>query len=85
VAGLLPLAFCMGLFFPLGMLRFGDANKPWFWAVNGAAGVLASVFAVALSMEMGFSGVLWVAASVYVLAWLLIWGRATQPSETTTS
>jgi hypothetical protein len=76
VAGLLPIAFCMGLFFPLGMLRFGDANKPWFWAVNGAAGVLASVFAVALSMEIGFSGVLWVASVAYVLAWMLIWGRA---------
>jgi spermidine synthase len=81
VIGLLPIAFCMGLFFPLGMLRFGDANKPWFWAVNGAAGVLASVFAVALSMEIGFSGVLWLASASYVLAWLLIWGRATTTTE----
>ena len=72
VVGLVPIAFCMGLFFPLGMMRFGDVNKPWFWAVNGAAGVLASVLAVALSMEIGFSGVLWLASLFYVLSWILI-------------
>ena len=32
----------MGFAFPCGFLVFGDRNKPWFWAVNGAFGVFAS-------------------------------------------
>ncbi len=72
VVTLLPLAFCMGLFFPLGMVRFGDRSKAWYWAMNGAAGVLASVASVALSMELGFRAVLWLAVAFYAGAcWLL--------------
>jgi len=42
-AVLLPMGGLLGLFFPLGMLRFGDTSKPWFWAINGVFGVVASV------------------------------------------
>jgi hypothetical protein len=42
--------------------------------MNGAAGVLASVLSVALSMELGFTRVLWIAAALYVGAWLLLRG-----------
>jgi hypothetical protein len=73
---LLPIAFLMGLFFPLGMLRFGDGNKPWFWAVNGAASVLASVASLALSMEFGFTRVAAIGAVFYLLAVVLIGGQA---------
>jgi hypothetical protein len=69
------VAFGMGMFFPLGMLRFGDRRKAWYWAMNGAAGVLASVLSVALSMELGFSRVLWIAGALYALAWLLLRGQ----------
>lgn len=75
IALLSPVAFGMGMFFPLGMIRFGDRRKAWYWAMNGAAGVLASVLSVALSMELGFSRVLWIAAALYVGAWLLLRGR----------
>jgi hypothetical protein len=75
VALLAPVAFGMGMFFPLGMVRFGDRRKAWYWAMNGAAGVLASVLSVALSMELGFTRVLWIAAALYVVAWLLLRGR----------
>jgi hypothetical protein len=40
----------VGLFFPLGMLRFGDCQKTWFWALNGASSVLAGVLFLALAM-----------------------------------
>ena len=46
---LLPLGGVLGLFFPLGMLRFGDVNKPWFWAINGVFGVVARAESVGLS------------------------------------
>ena len=39
---LVPTGIAMGCCFPLGMLRFGEAHKGWFWALNGAAGVFAS-------------------------------------------
>lgn len=69
---LLPLGAALGLFFPLGMLRFGDANKPWFWAVNGAFGVVASVMSLALSMEFGFQLVGQLSAGIYGLAWICL-------------
>jgi hypothetical protein len=70
-----PPAFAMGFFFPLGMVRFGDDSKAWFWAINGAAGVLASVLSLALSMELGFSTVAFMGAGLYVVAWILALGE----------
>ena len=65
LAMLTPVAFTMGFFFPLGMVRFGERNKAWFWAINGAAGVLASVLSLALSMELGFSMVAFLGVAIY--------------------
>ncbi len=76
VALLLPVGFVLGHFFPLGMLRFGDQNKAWYWALNGACGVLASVCSLALAMAIGFAAVAWVGVGCYVAAGVLIGGRA---------
>jgi len=65
----------MGPFFPLGFARFGDANKAWFWAVNGAASVVAAAYTVALTMELGFLRVTLLGAGLYLLAVGLLWGR----------
>jgi hypothetical protein len=65
-----PAGFLMGMFFPLGMVRFGDRNKAWFWALNGAAGVLASAVSLALSMELGFANVAYLGAAIYLVAYL---------------
>jgi spermidine synthase len=70
VLALVPAGFLMGLFFPLGMVRFGDRNKAWYWALNGAAGVLASAVSLALSMEIGFANVAYLGAAIYVIAYL---------------
>jgi hypothetical protein len=77
---LVPAAFVMGLCFPLGMLRFGDGNKPWFWALNGAAAVLASVLSCALAIELGFTRVALVGAALYAAAALLLRGEAERPA-----
>lgn len=68
---LVPLGVPLGFFFPLGMQRFGDPNKAWFWAVNGAFSVLASVVSLALSMQLGFATVTWIGVGAYLAAWLL--------------
>ncbi len=77
IALVLPVGLVLGCFFPLGMRRFGDDDKAWFWAVNGACGVLASVCSLALAMEFGFRAVAWLGVAGYVAAGLLLLpGRA---------
>jgi hypothetical protein len=69
---LLPIGFLLGHFFPLGMVRFGDESKAWYWALNGAFGVFASVCSLALAMALGFSTVAWIGVGGYVAAGLLL-------------
>jgi spermidine synthase len=74
-AALVPAGLVMGLFFPLGMVRFGEGNRAWLWAVNGAAGVLAGAVSLALSMHFGVSSVAYLGGAVYLGAALALWGR----------
>jgi hypothetical protein len=62
----------MGFAFPVGMIAYGEENKPWFWAVNGASSVLASVFSLVLAMRFGFSTTVLIGAALYMLAWVLL-------------
>ncbi len=58
----------MGMCFPLGLRLFrqySDSSLPWMWGVNGATGVLASVFAVAISMWSGINTSLLIAMLCY--------------------
>ena len=71
VALIAPLAFAMGLPFPLGLQRFqarSAALVPWAWGVNGCASVLASPFAMIIAMQWGFILTVTVAAVCYVVA-----------------
>ncbi len=66
-----PLAFLMGMPFPLAWQRLQAARPallPWAWGVNGCASVLASVLATLLAMSFGFRVVLFCAAALYLLA-----------------
>ena len=62
----------MGFPFPVGMLRFGDANKAWFWAINGVFGVLASAVSLAIAMLSGFSSAVAAGLVGYLIAAALI-------------
>jgi SAM-dependent methyltransferase len=81
-----PGGILMGWGFPTGMRLISAASPaptPWFWGINGAAGVLASSLAVALSIAFGISATLAIGAICY---WLLIpaaliIGFARQPRE----
>ncbi len=66
-----PLAFCMGLPFPLGLARLAPARIPWAWAINGCTSVVAAVLALLLALAIGFSGVVLVAAGLYLMAGLV--------------
>jgi len=71
-----PLGFLLGFAFPVGMMRFGEGHRAWFWAVNGSAGVLASVSAVAVASYIGLSGVAFAGAAAYVVACLVLPARS---------
>ena len=63
-------ALPMGMCFPLGLRLFRNYSSqclPWMWGINGATGVLASVFAVAISMWSGINTSLLIAIACYAL------------------
>ena len=66
---LAPLAFLMGMPFPLGVRLTEALNRdliPWAWAVNGCASVLSSIMAVMIALSFGFSFVLVLSGLVYL-------------------
>ena len=74
VAALLaaPLAFFLGMPFPLGLAALGGnaAATAWAWAVNGAASVIGAVGAQLGAVHFGFSAVVLAATALYLLAWI---------------
>ena len=71
VALIAPLAFAMGMPFPLGLQQFqarSVALVPWAWGVNGCASVLASPLAMIIAMQWDFILTVTVAAACYVVA-----------------
>ena len=70
LAAILPSGLLMGFGFPTGMRLCNtiDARPtPWFWAVNGAAGVLGAGIAVATSITVSINVSLWIGAACYLL------------------
>ncbi|MBI5233744.1 MAG: hypothetical protein HY880_05260, partial [Deltaproteobacteria bacterium] len=73
---LLPLGFLMGLPFPMGMTIVSErmsSHTPWFWAINGATSVVASVASVCISIAWGFTATLSAGLSAYVFAALALY------------
>lgn len=69
---LFPMGLFMGMAFPIGIKAAARLNAqdltPWFWGINGATSVLASVLAVAISMSAGIHVTFIAAIGVYVIA-----------------
>jgi len=68
VAIIAPAGLLMGFGFPTGMrmvMKQSAKPAPWFWGINGAAGVLGSVMAVAVSITFGIKVTLIVGALFY--------------------
>lgn len=67
---LAPAGFLMGFGFPTGMRlvsMIDERPTPWFWGINGAAGVLAASVAVLTSIEFGIDTTLRLGAICYLL------------------
>ncbi|MCZ6857334.1 MAG: hypothetical protein O7F70_04990, partial [Gemmatimonadetes bacterium] len=66
-----PVAFLMGLPFPLGLrtlAREDTTRTAWAWATNGFASVVAAPLAALIALEMGSPALFLVAAICYSLA-----------------
>ena len=71
IAILSPAGFCMGMAFPLGMrlaLQHAPQLAAWFWGVNGATSVCASVLAMVIAIGGGISLAFWIGTACYVAA-----------------
>lgn len=70
VASITPGGLLLGFGFPTGMRLIAAIDSrpmPWFWGINGAAGVLASIGAIAVSLALGITTTLTVGALCYFL------------------
>jgi len=73
---LFPIGFLMGTAMPLGLkiASFTDASLiPWFWGVNGATSVCASVLTVAIAVVWGISTAFWLGSFFYLAALASLW------------
>jgi hypothetical protein len=78
IALIAPAGFFMGMMFPIGMLMSGKYHdlQPWFWGVNGATSVFASVFGVIISMQWGITAAYWTGVGCYALCFAITWRLA---------
>lgn len=66
-----PLAFCMGMPFPLGLAavaKRGETLVPWAWGINGFASVVATLLATLLAIHWGQTAVVLSAVALYLVA-----------------
>jgi hypothetical protein len=69
-----PLAFLMGMPFPLGLSRVTRSEPgllPWAWGVNGCASLISAILATLLAIHLGFIWVVLLALLAYGGAGLL--------------
>jgi hypothetical protein len=83
-----PGAFLMGFGFPNGMRMVMQRDKkptPWFWGMNGAAGVLGSAIAVAISITFGIDTTLRLGALCYLALIPTAYALSTRPRALATT
>ena len=74
-----PLAFAMGVPFAVGLRRFGGISPrliPWAWGINGCASVISAASAAVLAPDLGFRGLIAIAAVAYLLLPVLYPGNS---------
>jgi hypothetical protein len=80
LALVIPCGFALGFCFPVGMRWMKalgqEQNLPWMWALNGAAGALGSFAAMVVSMDSSIGACVLTGAGCYLLAGLVMPGRA---------
>jgi len=66
-----PLAFCMGMPFPIGLSTVASKAPdfvPWAWGINGYASVVSASLGTLLAIEFGFTVVILLSLGLYVMA-----------------
>jgi hypothetical protein len=75
----------MGMAFPVGM-KFAASRAreltPWFWGLNGAASVVASVLSVCIALTWSISTAFWTEWFCYVVALGAFAAAARTPAQT---
>lgn len=71
-----PLAFLMGMPFPIAIKAISKRSVPWAWAVNGSASVLSTIIAVFVALFFGYSVVLFMSAFLYLFGVLFLKNNA---------
>ena len=62
---LAPLSFFMGTAFPAGASKVSEKELPFLWGINGFFSVVASVTAIIISINMGFTFVFYISFLCY--------------------
>ena len=62
-----PLAFCMGMPFPLALRELEAPLVPWAWGINGCASVVSAALATLIAVDLGLRNLLWLALALYAL------------------
>lgn len=73
-----PLAFAMGMPFPMGLSELGRHSEsliPWAWGVNGCASVISAVAATLVAIHFGFTVVMVMALLFYLAAYFSFPGQ----------
>lgn len=79
-----PMGFVMGTMYPSGVRWLeaggGRALVPWVWAVNGVAGVSASILGMLIATSFGYTTVMVLGAAAYLLTGLAAMGPPAAPA-----
>ena len=79
IALLAPLGLCLGTAMPVGLSRLSamyPSGVPWAWGINGVMSVVASVLAIMVALNWGFTVTTLVGLAAYVGALgHALWGR----------
>ena len=76
-----PIAFFMGMPFPLGLSLLAQSSAgliPWVWGINGCASVIAAILATLLAIHLGQTVVLVLALLLYATA---VWSMQAMKDE----
>ena len=65
---IVPIAFFMGMPFPLAIKSIKKVNVPWAFAINGIASVLSTILAILIALFFGYSIVLIIASIFYLIS-----------------
>jgi hypothetical protein len=75
---LIPLGFCAGFPFPLGIRLLKELGReeqiPWMWGINGVGSVVGSTMTIVLAISLGFATAGYVSACCYLIVHFMFGG-----------